>query len=39
LLIFLFCFVAFGQEKTSKEFQDELNSEYADAKKSPLLPE
>jgi uncharacterized protein (DUF1684 family) len=27
-----------AQEKTSKEFQDELNSEYADAKKSPLLP-
>jgi hypothetical protein len=31
-----FCF---SQEKTSKEFQDELNLDYADAKKSPLLKE
>lgn len=28
-----------AQEKTSKQFQDELNIEYADAKKSPLLPD
>lgn len=29
-----FCF---SQTQTSKEFQDELNSDYADPKKSPLL--
>ncbi|WNM18252.1 DUF1684 domain-containing protein [Flavobacterium capsici] len=42
LLLFLNVSISFSQEnkpETSKEFQDKLNKEYADAKESPLMKE
>lgn len=42
LLLFLNVSISFSQEnkpETSKEFQDNLNKEYADAKESPLMKE